>query len=173
MRHARAPQPGDVAVTTLHAGNPLGPKEGFCPKCVTPKREASRACFACGLEFEKFQASVVAPPPWLAEKWMEVWNDFGNKEKHHALLAQAQLTGDVAALARLYKVAGTWKNEPQTISTALERIQNLTVQSFLATAESAQTATRLRKLKDKLLIVASAAVLLMVAWALKQLLSAL
>lgn len=81
--------------------------ETQCPKCIAP-RDGGVACPRCGLVFAQADHASLAPPTWLAERWMNVWNDWNNPARHRSMLERALQLDALPALARLYRLRLTW-----------------------------------------------------------------
>lgn len=83
--------------------NPFTVPGSVCPKCIAP-RSASASCPHCGISFESFDESLVLPPKWLREEWVELLRDWANEPRHQQLRRKAQQADALAAIGRLYRM---------------------------------------------------------------------
>lgn len=92
------------AAAEASKADPFAVPDGRCPKCVAPRPPTGDACPQCGLVYAQFDASNVAPDPWLAKAWIALLADWGNEAKHAELRARAQAEQDLASVGRLYRL---------------------------------------------------------------------
>ena len=83
--------------------NPFSTPEGVCPKCIAP-RAAFESCPHCGILFASFDETLLLPPKWLREEWVELLRDWANEPKHEQLRRKAQQADALAAVGRLYRM---------------------------------------------------------------------
>ena len=92
-----------AAAEAARAG-PFEVPQGRCPKCIAPRQAKAATCTQCGLTFERFDATQVAPPPWLQGEWVGLLTDWGNETLHAQLRQRALEEQDLASVGRLYRV---------------------------------------------------------------------
>ncbi|MBU8899653.1 hypothetical protein KRR26_28985 [Corallococcus sp. M34] len=77
---------------------------GFCPKCVSPRREDRESCAACGLVYANFLAEEHRPSEVLAQGWRALRERWADWDAHEQWLAQALARGELAMAGRLYRL---------------------------------------------------------------------
>lgn len=97
---------GHDAVTkaaTAADAAPFAVPDNVCPRCIAPKANAPE-CPHCGINFERYEESMTAPPRWLRDDWVSLLRDWGNEAKHATLRRKAQQLDALAAVGRLYRL---------------------------------------------------------------------
>lgn len=132
---------GSDAVSSAAESARHGPFEvpaGRCPKCVGPRHPAAATCSQCGLNFSQFDASQVAPPPWLETAWVELLSDWGNEPLHAALRQRAVAEQDLAAVGRLYRLRLVTNHEDPFAQRGRDEVLRM---ALVPSAERASLAT--------------------------------
>ncbi len=99
--------PGSDAVAAAAEASKRGPFEvpaGRCPKCIAPRQANAATCSQCGLTFSQFDATQVAPTPWLQDAWVSLMGDWGNEPRHAELRQRALTESELAGVGRLYRM---------------------------------------------------------------------
>ena len=111
---------------------------GHCPKCVTAREAEALTCARCGLVFVNANESDLAPPPELKARWrglVERWSDPG---EHERLLRYAAGLGQLAPLARLYRIWSVRLPKDEAASRALDSILALVATVSLVPSERSE-----------------------------------
>jgi Zn ribbon nucleic-acid-binding protein len=83
-----------------------------CPKCVA-QRHGGTTCHACGLDFSRAEEGQFQPSDELRDAWRQVVEHWTTPSHHEQIRGQAQETGALPALARLYRIVlAREPNEP-------------------------------------------------------------
>ncbi|MBJ6763438.1 hypothetical protein JGU66_21945 [Myxococcaceae bacterium JPH2] len=102
----RVVRPDDAAAATSGASvhEDFSAPPGFCPKCVSPRREERESCAACGLVFANFLAEEHQPSEALAQGWRVLRERWADWDAHEQWLSQALARGELAMAGRLYRL---------------------------------------------------------------------
>lgn len=84
-------------------GDPFHVPDDRCPRCISPRTTGSN-CPKCGLAWDGFDPSTLAPPTWLAQEWLSLLTDWGNEARHVGLRERALGSEALAAVGRLYQL---------------------------------------------------------------------
>ncbi len=76
---------------------------GHCPKCIA-KSFGRTTCGTCGLTFQMADKGQFLPSHSMAERWLALAGNWTSSDLHAALRDTAQSTGELPALARLYRI---------------------------------------------------------------------
>ncbi len=108
-----AESPGQVVFlralspSTAYPGSredPLAVPEGYCPKCISPRRTGGPSCASCGLSFAAFNPEEHVPPAPLLESWKVLAQSWEDNDAHDRFLQRAAAQGTLAAAGRLYRI---------------------------------------------------------------------
>jgi hypothetical protein len=80
------------------------PPEGFCPKCVAPRAPGAKSCPACGLVFANAPAGELKPSAALTAAFTALAARWGEAPEHVRFLQQAEASGELAMVGRLYRI---------------------------------------------------------------------
>lgn len=113
---AEAPQP---LVELHHTADPVAVPHGCCPKCIGPRPETAVACPSCGLVYERFHLSQVAPQDALLNAFVWLQVEGAPVEEHSRLLARAELLGELPRVLRLYRIVQVREPNHPTVAQVL------------------------------------------------------
>ncbi|XXF77405.1 hypothetical protein P2318_30790 [Myxococcaceae bacterium GXIMD 01537] len=92
------------AAELARSEDPFQVPPGFCPKCISVRRDASPACAACGLIYANFVPAEHRPSEPLRAAWLGVLSRWDDWDTHDRLLSVAMGRGELAQAGRLYRI---------------------------------------------------------------------
>ncbi|HVG58743.1 MAG TPA: hypothetical protein VNA24_09325 [Hyalangium sp.] len=92
------------AAALARSEDPFAVPPGFCPKCISMRKEGAESCAACGLVYTYFDASEQRVSEPLRAAWLSVLERWDDRDAHDRLLSLAVGQGELAAAGRLYRI---------------------------------------------------------------------
>lgn len=92
------------AAALARSEDPFAVPDGFCPKCISARKEGVEACAACGLVYAIFDPSEQRVSEPLRAAWLSVLERWDDRDAHDRLLSLAVGQGELAAAGRLYRI---------------------------------------------------------------------
>lgn len=92
------------AAELARSADPFAVPEGFCPKCISVRKEGVESCAACGLVYAYFDAGEQRVSEPLRAAWLSVLERWDDRDAHDRLLSLAVGQGELAAAGRLYRI---------------------------------------------------------------------
>lgn len=126
-----APPLGDTTPALAPDADPLAAPEEVCPKCISPRAPAAESCGKCGLRFATAHPEYYAPSPTLETAFRSALQSWQAPATHSTLFKAALVKGELAALARLYRIRVCRDPSDLAASDALSRIVEQTTSSAL------------------------------------------
>ncbi len=103
---ALRPSEGQVreAAELARSGDPFAVPPGFCPKCISVRKEGAEACASCGLVYSNFDPGEQALSEPLRAAWLAVLERWDDRDAHDRLLSLAVGRSELAMAGRLYRI---------------------------------------------------------------------
>jgi hypothetical protein len=92
------------AAALARSEDPFAVPEGFCPKCISVRKEGTASCAACGLVYANFDPNEQRVSEPLSAAWLSVLERWDDRDTHDRLLSLAMGRGELAAAGRLYRI---------------------------------------------------------------------
>lgn len=92
------------AAALARSGEPFAVPPGFCPKCISARKEGADSCAACGLVYANFDPAEQRISESLRAAWLAVLERWDDRDAHDRLLSLAVGQGELAATGRLYRI---------------------------------------------------------------------
>ncbi len=92
------------AAALARSEDPFAVPAGFCPKCISVRKEGAESCAACGLMYAIFDPSEQRVSEPLRAAWLSVLERWDDRDAHDRLLSLAVGQGELAAVGRLYRI---------------------------------------------------------------------
>jgi hypothetical protein len=92
------------AAALARSEDPFAVPPGFCPKCISVRKEGAESCAACGLVYAYFDASEQRVSEPLRAAWLSVLERWDDRDAHDRLLSMAVGQGELASAGRLYRI---------------------------------------------------------------------
>jgi hypothetical protein len=92
------------AAALARSEDPFAVPDGFCPKCISVRKEGVESCAACGLVYAYFDAGEQRATDSLRAAWLSVLERWDDRDAHDRLLSLAVGQGELAAAGRLYRI---------------------------------------------------------------------
>jgi hypothetical protein len=92
------------AAALARSEDPFAVPPGFCPKCISARKEGTESCAACGLVYAYFDANEQRVSEPLRAAWLSVLERWDDRDAHDRLLSLAVGQGELAAAGRLYRI---------------------------------------------------------------------
>jgi uncharacterized Zn finger protein (UPF0148 family) len=92
------------AAALARSEDPFAVPAGFCPKCISVRKEGAESCAACGLMYAIFDPSEQRVSEPLRAAWLSVLERWDDRDAHDRLLSLAVGQGELAAAGRLYRI---------------------------------------------------------------------
>jgi hypothetical protein len=92
------------AAALARSEDPFAVPAGFCPKCISVRKEGAESCAACGLVYAIFDPNEQRVSEPLRAAWLSVLERWDDRDAHDRLLSLAMGQGELAAAGRLYRI---------------------------------------------------------------------
>lgn len=92
------------AAALARSEDPFAVPEGFCPKCISARKEGAESCASCGLVYSNFDPQEQRLSEELKTSWLSVLERWDDRDAHDRLVALALGRGELAAAGRLYRI---------------------------------------------------------------------
>jgi hypothetical protein len=92
------------AAALARSEDPFAVPSGFCPKCISVRKEGVESCAACGLVYANFDPGEQRVSEPLSAAWLSVLERWDDRDAHDRLLSLAVGQGELAAVGRLYRI---------------------------------------------------------------------
>jgi len=92
------------AAALARSEDPFAVPPGFCPKCISVRKEGGESCAACGLVYANFDPDEQRLSEPLSSSWLSVLERWDDRDAHDRLLSLAVGRGELAAAGRLYRI---------------------------------------------------------------------
>ncbi len=92
------------AAALARSEDPFAAPPGFCPKCISVRKEGALACAACGLVFANFTPGEQQLSEPLRAAWLSVLERWDDRDAHDRLVSLAVGRGELATAGRLYRL---------------------------------------------------------------------
>lgn len=92
------------AAALARSEDPFAVPPGFCPKCISVRKEGAESCAACGLVYANFDPREQRLSEELKSAWLSVLERWDDRDAHDRLVALALGRGELAAAGRLYRI---------------------------------------------------------------------
>jgi hypothetical protein len=92
------------AAALARSEDPFAVPPGFCPKCISVRKEGGESCAACGLVYALFDANEQRVSEPLGAAWLSVLERWDDRDAHDRLLSLAVGQGELASAGRLYRI---------------------------------------------------------------------
>lgn len=92
------------AAALARSEDPFAAPPGFCPKCISVRKEGAESCASCGLVYALFDASEQRVSEPLRAAWLSVLERWDDRDAHDRLLSLAVGQGELASAGRLYRI---------------------------------------------------------------------
>lgn len=113
----------------------LVPPPGRCPKCIAARDDDALSCARCGLVFANANEADLTPPDELKSRWEALVGQWSDPAEHDGLLRYAASVGQLAPLARLYRIWTVRSPTDARAQKALESILTLVATASLVPAK--------------------------------------
>ena len=131
---------------------PAPPGEVICPKCGHGQKD-DYACHRCGLVFEKFDESQLAPDPEeAAALWKEVQLLPADESRHEAFLDACQKADRLDYAARQYRLMLRDPSHKTVAEKMLEKLFSKAQAQLAPTAIATEGRREGRKQKSKIIV---------------------
>ncbi|NMO16771.1 hypothetical protein HPC49_06155 [Pyxidicoccus fallax] len=169
---ARASSPALRVVRTgagKPPGGPLADEElfevpaGFCPKCVSQRREGLESCSQCGLVYVNFIADEHRPSGTLATAWRSLAEHWEDEAAHDRLLTLAMSRGELATVGRLYRLRLAREPDDVMARRGRDEVVRLATLAVQIPAEQTAASPKPKRLKAVVIGVSLLVVLVLMA----------
>jgi hypothetical protein len=92
------------AAALARSEDPFAVPAGFCPKCISVRKEGAESCAACGLVYANFDPDEQRLSEPLRTAWLSVLERWDDRDAHDRLVSLAVGRGELAAAGRLYRI---------------------------------------------------------------------
>jgi hypothetical protein len=92
------------AAALARSEDPFAVPAGFCPKCISVRKEGAESCASCGLMYANFDPDEQRVSETLRAAWLSVLERWDDRDAHDRLLSLAMGQGELAAAGRLYRI---------------------------------------------------------------------
>jgi hypothetical protein len=92
------------AAALARSEDPFAVPGGFCPKCISVRKEGAESCSACGLVYANFDPDEQRLTEPLRAAWLAVLERWDDRDAHDRLVSLAVGRGELAAAGRLYRI---------------------------------------------------------------------
>jgi hypothetical protein len=92
------------AAALARSEDPFAVPAGFCPKCISVRKEGVESCASCGLVYAIFDPNEQRVSEPLRAAWLSVLERWDDRDAHDRLLSLAVGQGELAAVGRLYRI---------------------------------------------------------------------
>ena len=92
------------AAALARSEDPFAVPPGFCPKCISVRKEGAESCAPCGLVYANFDPNEQRLSEELSAAWLSVLERWDDRDAHDRLVALALGRGELAAVGRLYRI---------------------------------------------------------------------
>jgi hypothetical protein len=92
------------AAALARSEDPFAVPAGFCPKCISVRKEGVASCAACGLVYSNYDPAEQQVSEPLRTSWLSVLERWDDRDAHDRLLSLAVGRGELAMAGRLYRI---------------------------------------------------------------------